>query len=279
MPIVTETYVLVGLAIASLLIGAVITLVIFWMCTPTGVAIMKAKVFQKKNMIRKIYPGSRREKLYLGKKASPDDIFSIDPKTKKIDVIDGAMKSEFGSTMCDGIRIHTCLADNMAPMGPDKAAASTAMIKRAIDKGSYPLLSQIRELHKISDLMSCDMTELPIKAKKYVVLSSDKNKTKQQLKEDKENAIPNLVNEVIMLRGEMAAHPYPVDYITAINAVLNPVTKSVIEHVGMLMQKRAEDALKRKEQMQTFAIAGAIIIGAIFVSIAGLYMVIGNKGA
>lgn len=278
MPIVAEPYVIVGLAIVSLIIGAVITLVIFWMCTPTGVAIMKAKVFQKKNMIRKIYPGSRREKLYYGKKANSDDIFSIDPKTQKIDVIDGALKSEFGSTMCDGIRIHTCLADNMAPMGPDKAAAGTAMIRSAIDKGAYPLLSQIRELNKISDLMACDMTELPVKAKKYVVISSA-NKTKEQLEADKKEAVPTLINEVIRLRGEMANHPYPVDYITAINAVLNPVTKSVIEHVGMLMQKRAEDAMKRKEQMQTFAIAGAIIIGAIFVSICGLYMVIGNKGA
>jgi hypothetical protein len=254
-----------------------IMLIVFWITTPTGVAIMLAKLFQKKNMIRKIYPGSRREKLYLGKKASADDIFSIDPKTKKIDVIDGAMKTEFGSTMCDGIRIHTCLADNMAPMGPDKAAAATAMIKDALEKDAYPLLSQIRELNKISDLMACDMVELPKKAKKYVVVSST-NKTKEQLKKDKEDAVPNLMNEVVSLRGKIASRPYPVDYISAINAVLNPVTKGVIEHVGMLMQKRAEDAQKRKEQMQTFALAGAIVIGAIFVGIAGLYMVIGKGG-
>jgi len=263
--------------IGALLIGMAVMTIIFWICTPTGTAIMWAKILQKKNMIRKIYPGSRREKLYVGRKGSRDDIFSIDPKTKQIDVIDGAMKTEFGSTMCDGIRIHTGLADNMAPMGPDKAAASTAMIKTALDKGSYPLLSQIREPNKISDLMACDMVELPKKAKKYVVVSSA-NKTKKQIEEDKDTAIPKLINEVITLRGELANHPYPVDYITAINAVLNPVTKSVIEHVGMLMQKRAEDAQKRKEQMQTFAIAGAIVIGSIMVSIAGLWMVIG-KGA
>lgn len=276
MPVVMEPYMIVAIAVLGLIIGMAIMAIIFWMCTQTGMAITWAKIFQKKNMIRKIYPGSRREKLYLGKKTSSDDIFSIDPKTKKPDVIDGAMKTEFGSTMCDGIRIHTVLADNMAPMGPDKAAAITSMIKKALDRGSYPLLSQIREYNKISDLMACDMEELPTKAKKYVVISSDK-KDKEQFKKEKAEAIPLLIDEVNKLRNELADHPYPVDYITAINGVLNPVTKSVIEHVGMLMQKRAEDAQKRKEQLQSFAIAGAIVIGAIMVGIAGLYMVVGNS--
>jgi phosphoglycolate phosphatase len=38
-----------------------------------------------------------------------------------------------------------------------------------------------------------------------------------------------------------------------------------------------EDAQKRKEQLQSFAIAGAIVIGSIMVGIAGLYMVVGNS--
>jgi hypothetical protein len=151
----------------------------------------------------------------------------------------------------------------MAPMGPEAAASATFMISKArevIDgKASYPK-SQIRENHKITDMISADMEHLPEKAKKYVVVSTT-NKTKEQIKNDKEQASKALVDEVIQLRGAMAGHPYPVDYITAINAVLNPVVKGIVELIDIYIQKRQEDLTKAKEKMMQYAIIFCMVVG------------------
>jgi len=244
----------------ALIAGIVLTVAAFWMTTPTGVTIMLAKVTSKNNLIRKIYPGSRREKLYISKKSTVDDIFTIDPKTKRIDVLDGAMKSEFGSTMVDKIRVHTVMAGDMAPMGSEGAAAITAMIMKARDHVKYPLLSQIRESHKISDLVACDMESLPRKAKKYVVIES-LNKKKEDIEKDKADSVPKLCDEVINLRGEMSSQSQIVDYITAINAVLNPVIKGTVEQIDIYIQKRLEDLEKKKKQMMEYGIVFCMIIG------------------
>jgi hypothetical protein len=86
------------LLVEALVVSAVIVLLMY-MTSSTATTIMIAKLTSKKNLVRKIYPGSRLEKLYVPKKANQDDIFTIDPKTRKIDVLDGRMKTEFGSTM------------------------------------------------------------------------------------------------------------------------------------------------------------------------------------
>jgi hypothetical protein len=244
------------------------------MISRTATAIVWAKMIQKKNLVRKIYPGSRREKLYIPKKSTPDDIFTLE--NGKIDVIDGAMKTEFGSTMVDGIRIHTVMAGDMAPMGPEGAASVTYMIKEAKNPIKYPLLSQIRETHKISDLLGCDMESIERKARKYIVITSSPDKTKEQMKKEKEDSVPGLVKEVISLRKDLAAHSYPVDYITAINAVLNPVVKGVVELIDIYLQKKQEDDLKKKMNMLQMGMVFAGIIGAIAISAIAIYRFIGN---
>lgn len=259
--------------LGAVIVGMVIMLLLLYLTSHTAASIVWAKLMQKKNMVRKIYPGSRREKLYLPKKSTPDDIFTMEHG--KIDVLDGAMKTEFGSTMMDGIRIHTVMAGDMAPMGPEGAASVTYMIKAAKDPVKYPLLSQIRETHKISDLLGCDMESIERKAKRYVVLVTS-NKTKEQIKAEKEEAVPALVKEVVTLRNDLAAHSYPVDYITAINAVLNPVVKGVVELIDIYLQKKQEDDLKKKMNMLQMGMVFAGIIGAIAISGIMIYRFIGS---
>jgi hypothetical protein len=264
MAMMIDPLIFMAVIIVEALIVAVIMVLLMYTTSSTATTIMIAKLTSKKNLVRKIYPGSRLEKLYVPKKANQDDIFTIDPKTRKIDVLDGRMKTEFGSTMVDGIRIHTVMAGDMAPMGPEAAASATYMITAAREvkegKAVYPQLAQIRENHKITDMITADMEHLPDKAKKYVVVSTT-NKTKEQIKNDKDNASRALVDEVIQLRGAMAGHPYPVDYITAINAVLNPVVKGIVELIDIYIQKRQEDLQKNKEKMMQYGIIFCMIVG------------------
>jgi hypothetical protein len=258
-----DTTLFIGLEIGTFIVGMVVMLLLLYMMSPTATRILIAKLRQKKNMVRKIYPGSRREKLYFPKKSTPDDIFTLE--NGKIDVIDGAMKTEFGSTMMDGIRVHTVMAGDMAPMGPEAACSATYMVKASRDQTKYPLLSQIRESHKVSDLLACDIESLEKKAKKYLVITTT-NKSKDEIKSEREKEWPNLVKEVQALRREMAGHPYPVDYITAINAVLNPVVKGIVELIDIYLQKKNEDDLKKKMNLMTWGMIFAGIIGTIAIS-------------
>jgi hypothetical protein len=273
MPMNMEPTMFIMLIVGAVIVGMVIMLLMAYMVSHTAATIIWAKMLQKKNLVRKIYPGSRREKLYIPKKSTPDDIFIVE--NGKIDMIDGAMKTEFGSTMVDGIRIHTGMAGDMAPMGPEAATSATYMVKAAKDSSKYPYLSQIRESHKISDLLACDMESIERKARKYVVLNTA-NKTKEDVKREKEEAVTALVKEVTMLRGDMASHLYPVDYITAINAVLNPVVKGVVELIDIYLQKKNEDDLKKKMNMLQMGMVFAGIIGAIAISAIAIYRFIGN---
>lgn len=279
--VIVDTNLMIAEMLIAILIGMVVIILLQYFVAPTAFRLFWAKLTNKKNMYRKIYPGSRREVLKVTKKASPDDLFitenpgllNMASGKAKIVLIDGAMKTEIGRSTIDGINIYTgIVGEDLVPVDPVKAVAGTNMLLEAKKK---PLLSQIRGDKKIADLLTADFSELEKKAKRYNPLSFGEGLSKAELIAKKSAAVTELVGEVLEVRSKLAAKSYPLDYVTACNMVQSPIIPSLVEIIDLKLQKRNEDKKDGKDKLREFAIAGAIVIGAIAVSIYVLKSVVG----
>jgi hypothetical protein len=279
--VIVDTNLMLAELLIAIVIGMVMIIAVQYFAAPTSFRLFWAKLTGTKNMYRKIYPGSRREVLKKTKKASPDDLFitendgllSMASGKAKIVMIDGAMKTEIGRSTIDGINIYTgIIGEDLVPVDPIKAAAGTNML---LEAKKQPLLSQIRGDKKIADLLTADFNELEKKARRYNPLSFGEGLSKAELIAKKSQAVNDLVAEVLTVRSNMAVKSYPVDYVTACNMVQSPIIPGLVEIIDLKLQKRNEDKKDTKDKLREFAIAGAIVIGAIAVSIYVLKSVVG----